>query len=108
MMLPPVAIIDSIMTMENDPFTFTFYGENSFDEDGTVAAYYWDFGDGTTALGVNAQHTYTESGNYVVTLEVVDNDGLTHETISTIQVVETLVEISSPNAIISISQFHST
>jgi len=108
MMLPPVAIIDSIMVMENDPFTFTFYGENSFDEDGTVAAYYWDFGDGTTALGINAQHTYMESGNYIITLEVVDNDGLTHETMSTMQVVETIVEVSSPNAIITVSPYNTS
>ena len=35
--------------------------------------YFWDFGDGTTASGVSVSHTYTDAGNYVVTLKVTDD-----------------------------------
>ncbi len=36
----------------------------------------WDFGDGTNSTQKNPTHTYKKDGIYVVTLTVVDNDGL--------------------------------
>jgi PKD repeat protein len=33
-------------------------------------SYFWSFGDGTTATGQSAQHTYTNPGNYLVILGV--------------------------------------
>jgi len=52
-----------------------FSGEDSYDPDGRIVSYAWDFGDGTTATGVEADHKYTESGPYTVTLVVKDNRG---------------------------------
>ena len=40
-----------------------------------VHSYTWDFGDGGTAAELNAEHTYTVSGDYTATLTVTDNDG---------------------------------
>jgi len=37
--------------------------------------YYWDFGDGTFDTGSALDHIYRESGNYTITLYVLDNDG---------------------------------
>src|SRR5205823_5357837 len=42
---------------------------------GTISSYTWGFGDGATASGVTAQHTYAAPGHYTVTLTVVDNAG---------------------------------
>ncbi len=53
-----------------------FDGSASADPDGTLSAYTWDFGDGTTATGANPSHTYTTEGTYNVTLTVTDNDGV--------------------------------
>ncbi|WP_212719536.1 PKD domain-containing protein [Blastococcus sp. CCUG 61487] len=57
-----------------------FDGSGSTDEDGTVVAHDWDFGDGGTATGATAQHTYAEAGTYTVTLRVTDDAGATAET----------------------------
>jgi len=53
----------------------TFNGSKSFDLDGTIMNYRWDFGDGTTEDGSTITHTYYSSGSYSVTLTVTDNQG---------------------------------
>lgn len=42
---------------------------------GANLTYGWNFGDGTTATGVTASHTYAAAGTYQVTLTVVDSTG---------------------------------
>jgi YD repeat-containing protein len=56
--------------------SITFNGSGSSDPDGTIAAYYWNFGDGTSATTANPSHTYTNSGVFTATLTVTDNSGL--------------------------------
>jgi PKD repeat protein len=41
----------------------------------TLSSYEWDFGDGTTATGVKASHTYTTVGTFVPQLVVTDLAG---------------------------------
>ena len=41
----------------------------------TGTAFLWDFGDGTTADTVRADHTYTQPGNYTAVLQVTGEDG---------------------------------
>lgn len=55
--------------------TVRFDAGASRDLDGAIRAYRWDFGDGTTASGVNADHVYAEPGTYTVSLTVVDDAG---------------------------------
>jgi large repetitive protein len=45
-----------------------------------VANYEWDFGDGSRASRVNAQHLFATAGNYVVRLTITDNAGYTATT----------------------------
>ncbi|MFB3923019.1 MAG: S8 family serine peptidase [Terriglobia bacterium] len=52
-----------------------FDGTGSYDPDGQILIYLWDFGDGTTAVGPSVVHQYTAGGNYTVTLTVRDNLG---------------------------------
>ncbi len=59
-------------------------GEGSFDPDGSIIGYYWDFGDGThsdTSLGINGflpskvvAHSYDKTGLYKAKLYVMDNE----------------------------------
>jgi len=56
--------------------TVDFDASGSYDRNGLIVSYAWDWGDGTTGSGILASHTYAEAGLYTVTLTVVDNDGL--------------------------------
>jgi chitinase len=53
----------------------SFDGGGSTDSDGTIVTYEWNFGDGKTATGKTASHTYTTTDTYTVKLTVTDDDG---------------------------------
>jgi PKD repeat protein len=55
--------------------TCSFDGSNSFDPDGTIVGYSWDFGDGVTGSGATIDHTYEFPGVYSVSLVVTDDRG---------------------------------
>ncbi|MCJ8270433.1 MAG: PKD domain-containing protein, partial [Psychrosphaera sp.] len=59
---------------------------NATDADGTVVSYAWDFGDGNSASGQNASHSYANSGDYTVTLTATDDEGLTDTLSQTVTV----------------------
>jgi len=42
---------------------------------GNIASWLWNFGDGTTSTSADPRHTYSEIGNYTVTLRVTDRGG---------------------------------
>jgi hypothetical protein len=66
----------------------TFDGSPSFDPDGYIAKYEWDFtGDKVTdAEGKVVRWAFPEAGDYPVTLTVTDNDGYTGSVTKTISV----------------------
>ncbi len=59
----------------NDGVTYQFDGSGSTDDDGTVTAWHWDFGDGNTSDDMSPSHTYAAAGSYHVLLTVTDNHG---------------------------------
>ncbi|WP_159433625.1 PKD domain-containing protein [Agrococcus sp. Marseille-P2731] len=72
----------------------------STDVEGPVASYAWDFGDGGSATGETASHTYDEAGTYTVSLTVTDAKGLTDTTDREVSVVGPNV---APVAALSVS-----
>jgi PKD repeat protein len=52
-----------------------FNGSHSYDPDGYLTNWFWDFGDGTNKSGERALHAYQTLGLYTVTLTVTDNKG---------------------------------
>ncbi|HWN11018.1 MAG TPA: PKD domain-containing protein [Pyrinomonadaceae bacterium] len=52
-----------------------FDGSASFDPDGSIVSYSWNFGDGNIGSGAVPTNTYASTGNYAVTLTVTDNQG---------------------------------
>lgn len=60
--------------------TITFDASQSSDNDGQIAGYLWNFGDGTTSSSESATHAYTQSDTYTYSLTVTDNQGATGQT----------------------------
>jgi chitodextrinase len=72
---PPVC--DAGGPYRGRPFeTIYFDGTGSHDPDGTIVAYTWSFGDGTSGTGPTPTHVYGTINLYTVTLCVDDNDSL--------------------------------
>jgi PKD repeat protein len=63
-----------------------FTGSSSALLNGIIVSYVWSFGDGSTAVGRVAKHTYTKPGRYVVTLRVTDSSGASTVTTRTVTV----------------------
>ncbi len=89
---PPVANF----TIQNDSEIgiVSFDGSLSYDFDGEIVSYEWDYGDGSTGTGKYGWHQYCIIGTYDVTLTVTDNDGLIG--ILTKSVFVTLANIPPP------------
>ena len=95
---PPDAFIDGPSRCQINT-NCDFSGLVSFDEDGTISSYSWNFGDGSTASGPMVTHVYTSTGNFTVSLVVTDNDGLTGSTariVTAFQLIPPIAVINAP------------
>ena len=68
-----------------------FDAGSSWDNDGWIEYYYWNFGDNTTGVGSYVNHSYQSLGTYIVTLIVTDNDGATSSTTRTVYVTQNIL-----------------
>jgi len=69
---PTAAFVSDIQSAgTNENITFTDQS-TSF---GTISAWSWNFGDGNTSTLQNPVHQYTSTGNYTVSLTVIDEYG---------------------------------
>ena len=73
--------------------SINYDGSASYDADGTIESYKWFFGDGFEASGKTVNHSYQNSGRFMVRLDVTDNDAL----VST-KVIPIIITNKSPNA----------
>ena len=71
---PPVADISGPRFVRRDR-PAAFDGSNSYDADGKVVGWTWDFGDGYHMSGQQVEHNFMNPGVHVVTLTVVDQMG---------------------------------
>ncbi|MBN1448151.1 MAG: PKD domain-containing protein, partial [Bacteroidetes bacterium] len=55
------------------PLTVSFSSSGSYDPDGTITGWHWDFGDNTTSTDPNPTHTYQYAGTFTAQLTVTDN-----------------------------------
>lgn len=82
--------------------TLQFDGTGSFSPPNSgfnVASYSWDFADGTTASTPTASHSWSEPGEYVVQLYVVDDNGCINTNLIDLQVFVSTVPSFAATAI---------
>lgn len=85
---PPFADFFYDPSYPNPNEIVTFDASESYDPDGYIVSYEWDFGDSniTTTSDPIITHTYTTFGDYTVILTVTDDDNLTANATATIHV----------------------
>lgn len=72
----PIAIIGANPQSGEAPLNVQFDGSSSFDPDGTIILFEWDFNDGSApATGQSPSHKFDNSGTFNVLLTVTDNFG---------------------------------
>jgi PKD repeat protein len=98
--VPPIAVPGATPTSGTAPLVVQFNGSSSSDPDGTISSYLWTFGDGTSATGVTASHTYSAAGTYTAILKVTDNSGLSSSGTVGINVTAALVN-TPPTALVT-------
>ena len=82
----PVAVASADVTSGKAPLQVNFNGAASADPDGSIAAYAWDFMDGSSSTQANPSHEFSAPGKYPVSLTVTDNLGKSAATSITITV----------------------
>ena len=65
-----------------------FNASDSYDSDGDIVEYFWDFGDSKHGYGMVVEHRYEATGVYNVTLTVRDDDGFTNSSWDLIEITE--------------------
>ena len=92
---------DFLYAFDNgDPKMFNFDATPSFDTDGTIVSYEWDFGDTNSGSGIQTSHNYAAEGTYSVILTVTDNAANTNSITKEISVSDTPIfsdDFNSPN-----------
>ena len=73
--LLPIAEVEVNRTEGIAPLVVHFDGTGSFDPDGAIRRYEWDFGDGDEAVGAQIEHTYSDAGAFEAILTVTDQRG---------------------------------
>ncbi|MFN5355054.1 MAG: PKD domain-containing protein [Bacteroidota bacterium] len=68
----PSASFGAVEACVGAPVVFT---DSSLSSGQAIVTWQWNFGDGTTASGSNASHSYAVPGTYAVTMDVTTADG---------------------------------
>jgi hypothetical protein len=68
-------IIEGTIDLQTALTTIQFT-DYSIDYDGYIINWYWDFGDENIGTEQNPMHQYAEIGDYIITLYVMDNQGM--------------------------------
>ncbi|HQZ42354.1 MAG TPA: PKD domain-containing protein, partial [Flavobacteriales bacterium] len=87
--IPPTAMISASTSFGAGPLQVQLDGTMSYDP-GTIVSYSWAFGDGTFSTSDAPFKIFTEEGDYVVTLTVTDDDGLTGQATKVISVISSV------------------
>lgn len=97
----PVASFTATPPAGAAPLPVVFDASTSYDPDGLLASYSWDFGDSSYGSGVTTTHTYTGQGTFTPVLTVTDSLGVVGSSWTNVSVSPTLTSVAvtgSPKA----------
>jgi PKD repeat protein len=83
--LPPTIILNAPSSGQVGE-GLTFDASQSFDPEGTALSWAWNFGDGTTTTGEVVTHSYTQAGQFTLTLVVTDATGQYYQSVVTLTI----------------------
>ncbi|HUV02110.1 MAG TPA: PKD domain-containing protein [Desulfobacteria bacterium] len=87
--------------------TVTFNASESYDPNGVIITYEFEFGDGTNGTGEVVTHSYSSVGMYTVNLTLTDDEGAMNRTSQTIKVFSNISYFDTePGTYPSISGTH--
>jgi len=102
----PVPIFDFNPTKPYANREVIFDASMSYDQDGSISGYTWNFGDSTTTTTTQAStiHVYKKAGTFLVTLTVTDDDAISKNTTQSIivQKLATATTISTASTTIRV------
>ena len=84
----PIASFGATPTTGPAPLVVQVNAGTSLDPDGDSLTFSWNFGDGTFGAGITGSHTYSATGQYVITLTATDSQGQQSSAMQTIWVIE--------------------
>ena len=103
---PQGRITAPTMAQQGSPVAFSSSG--SFDPDGSIVSYSWDFGDGTSSTATNPTKTFFLQGFHAVILTVTDNNGAAGTATHTIFITPDAVTTIDPTGTFSINGVEAT
>ncbi|MCX6807657.1 MAG: PKD domain-containing protein, partial [Patescibacteria group bacterium] len=100
----PMAVVDTIPSPPQGqiPLMVKFAAGRSYDPNGNIVRYEWNFGDGSEREnGQNANHVFDKEGTYVVRLTVWDNSGMEKASQAEVKVLKKAIK---PIGVISLDK----
>jgi PKD repeat protein len=85
---PPVASFAAFPSSGAAPLGVSFDASASYDSDGSIVSYEWDFRDGHFGVGETSTHTFNTAGTYSAKLTVTDSEGARASVTHSITVTE--------------------
>jgi PKD repeat protein len=79
------------------------FQDQSYDNDGSIVSWRWEFGNGVTSTTRSPSYTYPAAGTYTVRLTVTDNAGTTGTATSAVTVTAPAAPPTTPPATTAIS-----
>jgi PKD repeat protein len=91
--------ISPAVTVPGRAVSFNAASSSDHNAGGTLTSYAWSFGDGATAAGKSASHTYHVPGIYMAHLSIADSFGLSAGTTKLVLVTSPGAPTSSPGSL---------
>lgn len=91
---PPVAVATLSKQQAQINESISFDASASYDQDGQITSYEWNFGDGSSSSEKVAVHSYTQPNTYNYSLKVTDNKGASGSAAGQIKITADIIRLT--------------